>query len=700
MAKKHIWIKESAVRFYRIMLYIFTVGMILFLFPREGKFRYEFQKGRPWMHESLIAPFDFPLYKYEAEVQAEKDNILSGYMPYFTYDSKIAEEQRNSFREYLVKSLQQYQEKHESEKSLIQVHKQKVIDSLSQSLDFIFRKGIIEMPDNVNAKAIIRIENNLAEETDVLECFTLKSAYRHLWRDASSIGNNLASATGSSFLDEFFKNLPLDRFVKVNLIYDESASTNAREELLRKVSLTTGLVQRGERIILTGDIVNDATYRILMSLKKESESRIGQIGNSKIIIFGQFLLIAVIVLLLFLFLLHHQKEIPNQPIKFSFIIVLIMIMILLSSLFLKYQVASLYIIPFALVPIIINSFYNARMALVIHVLLTLLIGFWAPNSFEFVLLNTVVGVVVMLRLSNQFNRNRIFFTSLLVIITYSILFYSKYLIQEADWRSVETNYFYYFAVNGLLLLTSIPLIYFFERTFGFLSDTSLLELSDTNQPLLRKLAEVAPGTFQHSLQVANLAEDAIRHIGGSVLLVRAGSLYHDIGKMKNPRYFIENQMNVANPHDEIEAVNSAKIIIEHIEEGVQMAAKYDLPQRVVDFIRSHHGDTTVMYFYKLFLKKYPEQEVNLHQFTYPGPKPQTKEVAVVMLADSVEAASRSLRTYNAKSISDMVEIIISTYLEKGQLNEADITLKEITQIKEIFKERLQIIYHLRIAYPE
>ena len=697
MKRIFIRINDFMLRFYRVILFLITVVILVYLFPREGKFRFEFQKSKPWMHESLIAPFDFPIYKQDAEIETEKDSILRNYKPYFIYDSKIGTDQQNRFADYLKSRIDAYVSENESHKSVAGI-KSKIVDTLVRKLMFVYQKGVVELPEPVVSRTVISVQNNIAEETEVSDLFSPKSAYRYVSRDLSSL-KEYAGTGGEEFYASVLKRLNIENFIVPNMSYDPLASDNAKQELLKKISLTKGMVQKGERIILTGDIVNEETNRILLSLKKEYETRIGKIGNYRLMVLGQFIIVFVIILLLFLYIHNFRKEIMSHKVKTTFIILLILIMATITGIVIKYNVANIYIIPLALVPIMVNSFYDSRLALITHLVLTLIIGFWAPNSFEFVMLNFAVGIVAILRLSNQFNRNRIFFTSLAVMLTYTVLFYGKFIMQEADWKTVDPKYLSIFVFNGMLLLTSIPLIYFFERSFGFLSNTTLLELSDTNQHLLRKLAQEAPGTFQHSMQVANLAEEAIRAIGGNTLLVRTGALYHDIGKLKNPQYFIENQHSEANPHTDMALEDSAKIIIGHIEDGVAMAKKQGIPQAIIDFIQTHHGDSTVTYFYSLFLKKHPEKEVNLSYFSYPGPKPQSKEAAVVMLSDSVEAASRSLKTYNEGSISLLVDSIINRYLDNGQLNEADITLRNITQIKSIFKRRLLNIYHVRIAYP-
>jgi hypothetical protein len=375
---------------------------------------------------------------------------------------------------------------------------------------------------------------------------------------------------------------------------------------------------------------------------------------------------------------------------------LVLIIVVISRFSIKY----LYVVPFALIPIIIKTFYDARLALFIHIITVLLVGFFAPNGFEFVFLSFIAGIIAIFSLTNLYRRGKLFLSAGLVILTYSFVYFGLAITQEGNFSGIEYRNFLYFAFNGSLILLAFPLIYLFEKIFGFVSDLTLMELSDSNQKLLRNLAEKAPGTFQHSLQVANLAEEAIRKIGGNPLLVRTGALYHDIGKMNNPVYFIENQRTGFNPHDMHEFDESANIIISHVKDGVELAKKHSLPDQLIDFIRTHHGTTKVQYFYRSYIKKFPDKDVDVNMFTYPGPKPYSKEMAVLMMADSVEAASRSLSDINEEKIGILVESIISDQMNDGQFDYVDINFKDITEIKTLFKDKLMNIYHARIKYPE
>ena len=426
-------------------------------------------------------------------------------------------------------------------------------------------------------------------------------------------------------------------------------------------------------------------------------------GNSHTlpVIAGCFILVSSCYLVLYFFLSHFRPEVLKVSRKIFFIIITILSFILLTV-FVQALPDDhlLFLIPFAIVPVVIRTFYDARLAVFTMLTTLILSGFLVPEPFEFVFLNFITGMVAIFSLTNMYHRSRLFITSLLVFVSYSVIYTGLNLVHYGNLSNVTWISFVIFAVNGLLVLSSYPLIFIFETRFYFLSDATLLELADTNQPLLRKLSEQAPGTFQHSLQVAHLSEEAARIIGANALMVRAGALYHDIGKIAGPSYFVENKSDNKNPHDHLEPEESAKLIINHVSSGVILAKNYKLPVQIIDFIRTHQGTAVAYYFYKKYTDLHPWDTSRENEFTYPGPKPFSKETAIVMMADSVEAASRSLETYSEYNISDLVDRIISVQEHDGQLSEAPLTFKEISAIKEIFKKRLQSIYHARIVYPE
>lgn len=460
------------------------------------------------------------------------------------------------------------------------------------------------------------------------------------------------------------------------------------------------MVQAGQRIISLGELVSASKFQQIESLRKEYESNPNVGKNYLVVYLSQFLLITMIFLALYWFIYYFRKDIFASRRQTFFTLGMIVLMVGLTMAASTYDAVSVYVIPFVLVPIFLKTFFDLRYALFVHMITLLLAGFWVPNSYQFVLMNFLAGLVGLFSMRSYYKRGILFYTATYVFATYALVYILLSLMQEGDISKVNWTNILWLAGNGLLILTSYPIVFLIERLFGFLSDATLFELSDTNQPLLRKLAEKAPGTFQHSMQVASLAEEAILKIGGNSLLVRAGALYHDIGKMESPEYFIENQHSGVNPHDELDFRSSARVIIDHVIVGEELGKKYKLPEQIIDFIRTHHGTSTVQYFYRSMLNSNPDEEVDIAEFTYPGPKPDSKETSVLMMADSVEAASRTLKTYSPDSISDLVEGIVAHQIKEEQFSETNITYGDITAVKKIFKKRLSNIYHSRIEYPE
>ncbi|OFX46736.1 MAG: hypothetical protein A2X13_00505 [Bacteroidetes bacterium GWC2_33_15] len=693
---------------FRFILFITTIAIIVSLFPREGKFRYEFQKGRPWLHETLIAPFDFPIYKGEKQLQFEKDSILKSYNPYFIFDSSVLILEMDKFIQYYNEKQIEYFERKYPNISQGERQNHSFFVNTSDFKDFsinllkeVYNSGIVEVSDitkgfSENSKLII-LKDNIAQEHLYSEFYSQKTAYEYvLKKNAGYITGKKDGLKNSGF----YKSINLYEFVHPNIFYDSKTSENVKNTLLKNISLTKGMVQQGERIIAKGDVIDGKIHIVLESLKHDFETKLGSSYYYRIILFGQIIFVFACIAVLFLFLLNFRKDILQNSLKTLFILMVVLIVVSIASITLKISVNSIYIVPFALVPIIIKTFYDSRLALFIHIITVLLVGFFAPNGFEFVFLNFIAGIIAIFSLTNLYRRGKLIFSAALVFLTYSFVYFGMAITQEGNFSNIEWNNFVYFAINGGFVLLAYPLIYIFEKIFGFLSDVTLMELSDTNQKLLRELAEKAPGTFQHSMQVANLAEEAIIKIGGNPLLVRTGALYHDIGKMINPLYFIENQRTGFNPHDMHEFVESANIIINHVTDGIELARKHKLPEKLIDFIRTHHGTSKVQYFYRSYIKKFPDKEIDINKFTYPGPKPFSKEMAVLMMADSVEAASRSLTDYNDSTIDNIVESIINNKMNDMQFDISDITFKDISTVKSIFKKKLANIYHIRIKYPE
>lgn len=712
MTKLLKYIRDN-IKIITVVFYFMLAAVIVALmFPKQAKFRYDFQRGRPWIHQDLVAEFDFPIYKSDNQISQERDSILQGFSPYFRIDRRVGENQINNFkinfqRRWIDFTLSEFgikdDEAYNSPRNAYLRNLEKYFeDSITVFLSMVYDRGIINI-DQAREEAgsgissIVLVKDNIADRFNITYLNTPRSAYEYLKMNINDVyqkNNNPNVRRYKNFFDAY----DINQYIQVNVFYDEEKSKAARNELINRISLYRDKVQKGQRIISRGELVTGEKYQILESLKTEYESRVGFVA-SQLISVGKFILISIALFVIFLFLYNLRREILIDNIKSLFILLLVVGMIFIASTTVKSGVVNFYLIPFLIVPIILRTFYDERLALFIHFILTILAGLLAPNSFEFVFITFISGIIAVFSLTNFYRRSRIVYTAFMVFITYSVSYFGISIVQEGHLGSIDYNNFKWFGINSLLLLLSFPLIYIFEKVFGFLSDATLIELADTNQPLLRELAEKAPGTFQHSLQVANLAEEAIRKIGGNPLLVRTGAMYHDIGKMENPIFFIENQASGINPHDNLSFSDSAKIIISHVEKGVEIAKKHKLPPQIMEFIITHHGTTTVQYFYRSYIKKFPEQQVDVRQFMYPGPKPFSKETAVLMIADSVEAASRSLKEINDKSIELLVEGIIEGQLGDEQYSNADITFKDVTDIKEILKSRLRNIYHYRISYP-
>ncbi len=706
-------IKKSYKGIIKTLMLIVSIMIIVYIFPREAKFRFEFSKGKPWMYEDLFAEYNVPIYKSELELTSERDSILQQYIPFFMVDNTVFEEQmlnfnvafENHWRSYISKKYNIDEPSSGRARLAANLNQTRVkyLEFASGILSFIYSKGVLDAAEilpseDVEVFPVFVVNDNLAEEFNYTDLFTQKKAYEY---SVDQIGKyNSENRRENSQASDFYKGLNLSDFIYPNLFYDEVKSETEKQSLLDRISLTAGMIQQGERIISRGEVVTTSKYRVLESMKREYENRSGTTVNRMMILLGQIILVAAIMSMLYLFLYHFRRETFLNNSHTFFVLLLIILFVVLIRLAVSSNGISYYFVPLVIVPIIIRTFFDSRLALFIYMILLMITGFLVPDSFEFVFLNFIAGIVAIFSMTNVYKRGIFFFTAGILFLTYSILYLGMGIIQEGNLNNIDWYNFAWFGGNCALILLSYPLIFVFEKTFGFLSDATLLEIADTNQPLLRDLAEKAPGTFQHSLQVANLSEYACRTVGGNPLLVRTAALYHDIGKMKDPLYFIENQSGGYNPHDSLNFEDSAAIIIGHVTKGVEIANKNKIPEPLIDFIRTHHGTTKVQYFYRSFIKSYPEELVDDKKFSYPGPRPFTKEMAILMMADSVEAASRSLKDVDGKAINDLVDKIIDSQFEEGQFNESPITLVDITRIKGIFKKRLSNIYHVRIEYPE
>ena len=673
--------------FYLAMVFIAGIGLIFLVFPGESRFKYEFQKGSPWRHETLIAPFNFAILKTDAEVKAETDSIRNTYIPYFALDSLVRENKTKEFSTNLTKLILENPEF----KSI------KSISTFPEILLNIYNSGIlprsISTYAELNGKSEIRqIRGNKAIKLPLEKIRSIKSAYLEL--------NDTIRKLAGKYYPELIQKINLSDFIAENLSFDEKMNQNEQKQLLDELSSTKGMVQAGERIIFQGDLVGPEKYIILESLKKTYETKRGDNIEYFLVIAGRIVIIATLIALMFLYLIFYRRELFEHKRKLTFIIMMIVIMVFLAAIATKVNAIDIYMVPMAILPILVRIFFDSRTAIFSLMITTLLIGYFAPNSYEFIIIQMIAGIIAVFSLNRLHKRSHIVFSALWVFLSYSIVYIALALVQEGSLKTINWTTLKWFGFSSLFIFITYPLIYIFEKVFGFVSDVTLIELSNTNQPLLRKLAEEAPGTFQHSLQVANLAEAVIHKIGGNPYLVYAGALYHDIGKTRKSEYFIENQAAGMNPHDSLDYLKSAVIIIDHVTYGVQLARKYKLPEVLISFITTHHGTTQSNYFYKKYQIENPGMEVDTTLFSYPGPLPHNKEMAVLMLVDGIEATAHSLKEKSAAAFSEMIDYIVDQKIKSDQLIDADLTLRDITILKSTLLEKLVSIYHVRIEYPK
>ena len=653
--------------------------------PRQSRFKYEYEKGQVWLNKDLISPYSFPIQKTYAEIQKDQDEILKTVFPIYQNEVETPQEELDAFAaEFEIKWQNSGQK---------DVHKDVYLKTGTNILEKLYDRGILTISkkfqrggENYN---FTLLTNNEAKQLNTTDVFTYEQALEYVDKQLSS----LTSIENKAWLADLIKD-----HIKQNYVYDERLTDKVEKDALSNISTTRGMVQKGELIVAEGAVVTPEIYQKLESLRTAYEKDASVMGDRKQIFIGQLLLAGLVLALLMVFLLLFRKDIFMDNRQMSLILLIVASMLVILSWAIKLKIPSLYYIPYCIVPIIIRILFDTRLALNIHLLVVMIAGFFVPNSFEFAFLQVTSGMVAIYSIKNLVKREQFLISALLILGNYFISYLGISLIRNGTFANIEWLNFVPFIFSVLFSLLAYPLIYLFEKVFGITSDVTLMEITNTNSRLLRDLSYKAPGTFQHSLQVANLAEAAIFRIGGNALLVRAGALYHDIGKMENPEYFIENQNKGANPHDTLSYEDSAKIIIGHVTKGAEIARKNSLPEIVIDFIKTHHGTTRLDYFYHSFLKNFPEKIVDENIFRYPGPIPFSKETGVLMLADSVEAASRTLKEPTVQSISELVDRIVHYKLDQGQLQNSNITLKDIETIKKMFKSMLMGIYHVRIDY--
>jgi len=651
------------------------------MLPKGGQFKYNFQKGKLWQYENLYAPFSFTLKKDSESLEKEIEDIRSKATPYFESDSSIVLNTKSLFLELLDETYLD---------TLNPSSKETIIGIGSTIINELYSIGIIDEILPFPGEKLIYLKNGSAVEEF---SYNQLINYNQLNELISNEIQENALGVYENYLIE-----TLSEVIRPNISYNSKLTETSISSEIEAINPNRGVIDKGSRIIAKGEVVEGNKFQILTSLKSEFQSQVWTKSNYYWLLLGYSLLVFLVFLMLFLFLKNYRPIIYENNTKVTFIFFNIILMVFLTTMIVKYDAKLVYIAPLCILPVVLKTFFDARLGLFVHVLTVLLLGFIVPNSFEFFFLQVIAGIVTILTISELYKRANLFISVGQITMIYMIGYFAFFIIQEGNIELIEWEYFGYFILCGLITLFAFPLIYIYEKLFGLVSDVSLLELSDTNSKLLKELSNKAPGTFHHSLNVANLAEAAANEIGANAMLVRVGALYHDIGKMVNPTYFTENQVSSINSHDELDPKESAQIIIDHVIKGIEIARKNKLPDRIIDFIRTHHGTSLVYYFYS----KENENigEANKEDFMYPGPIPFSKETAILMMADSVEAASKSLKEPTSSKLEAFVEKIVDSQMEQGQFLNADITLKEVQIIKKVLKKKLNNIYHLRIEYPE
>ncbi len=660
---------------YRMLMCLLTAAVVVYLLPRGASFQYEIQPGKPWQYETLLAPYDFPIQKSEKELTLEKQTLQAAVPRYY------------SVQEDVTSTVLDYFDQYTSSSTPLTTETNALLVNLRTVLEEIYRIGVISSENEQTTNEIAIVQGTRQSRVKAEDLYTDIEAKDVLLNQLSNFDATLLSDGSRQYL------LSL---IVPNITYNEALTTQFLQEAIAEIVPVRGLVTKGTRLIAKGEVVEGDKLQKLRSLQLEFESQTWTQSNTTWIILGYSMLVLIPVMLLFVFLWRTRPFVFENNKRLTFLCVNILLMVVLTKVVIDVNPQYVYAVPICMLPLLMRTFFDTRIALFSLMIALFLIAFLVPNSFEFMYLQIMAGILASLTVNDLYRRAKLFISVGLIVGLYMISYVAFTLIHDGSLAQLSYTVLLLFVVNGLAMLFVQPLIYIFEKLFGLTSDASLLELSDTNSKLLRELADKAPGTFQHSLQVANIAEAAANAVGANTLLTRVGALYHDIGKMKNPVFFSENQATYS-PHDELTPEVSAKIIIEHVLHGISLARKSKLPDRVIDFIRTHHGTTTVLYF--LQQAQQEDSDVLVDQFQYPGPKPFSKETAIVMISDGVEAASKSLKEPTAASIMAFVDKIVQRLMDEKQFIEANITLREIETVKKVLIEKLISTYHLRVAYP-
>ena len=677
--KKSLALKDLL---YKALLLVGTVAVIVYFLPREGKFNYEFDVNKPWKYGQLIATFDFPIYKDNKVIKREQDSLLASFQPYYQLqkedEKKILGRLKENYQDRLKNILPSTDYMRYIERTLKEIYSAGIVstDEMSQ-----LQKD--------SSRSVMIIDDKLANPRTVQSLFTVKEAYEYL------LSNDTVH-----YKRDLLRQCALNDYILPNLTFDKERTDAAKKDILSSYSMSDGMVVTKQKIIDRGEIITPETYRILESLRQEFIKRSDSIEQQQLILAGQIVYVGIWILFFMLYLYLFRKEYYKRRGSLSLLFMLIIFYCILTSLMITNNILNVYIIPYAMLPIIIRVFLDSRTAFLTHVVTVLICSITLRLPYEFILVQLAAGMVAIFSLRELSQRSQLFRTAILVILTYAAIYFAFELITENDLSKLNIRMYTYFALNGVFLLFAYPLLFLLEKAFGFTSNVTLVELSNINNDLLRKMSESVPGTFQHSMQVANLAAEAAIRIGAKTQLVRTGALYHDIGKMENPAFFTENQLGGVNPHKNLSYEQSAQVVINHVTDGLKLAEKHNLPTAIKDFISTHHGRGKTKFFYISWKNEHPGEEPDEERFTYPGPNPFSRETAILMMADSVEAASRSLPEYTEQSISNLVDKIIDSQVDEGYFRECPITFKDISTIKSVFKEKLKTVYHTRISYPE
>jgi len=666
---------------YKVLIFIATVAVIVYFMPRDGKFSYQFDIGKPWKYGQLMATFDFPIYKDARVVEHEQDSLLRHFQPFFNIERKVEADAQGRLQADYQGALRQTLPAHYFryvQRKLAEIYEAGIL--ATEALDSLYRDSI---------GSLMVVDNKLASERGMSELYSVKTAYQAILK-----GDTL------HFRPEILRTCNLNNYIAPNLQYDRQRSETARQELLDNYSWASGIVLSGQKIIDRGEIISPKTYNILESFRKESIKRSESVGQKRLMLAGQVLYVSIFMLCFMLYLDLFRKQYYDHKGGMSLLFAGITLYCAITGLMMSQHFLNVYMLPYAMLPIIIRVFLDSRTAFLTLVITVLICSVSLRYPHEFILLQCAAGLTAIFSLRELSQRSQLFQTAAVVTLTYAATYFAFELITENDLTKMNGSMYVYFVINGILLLFTYPLLFLVEKAFGFTSNVTLVELSNINTPLLRRMSETVPGTFQHSMQVANLAAAAANAIGGNAQLVRTGALYHDIGKMEQPVFFTENQSGGINPHKNLTYEQSAQVVISHVTNGLKLAEKYNLPKVIKDFITTHHGCGVTKYFYISWKNEHPGEETDPTVFTYPGPNPFTKEQAILMMADAVEAASRSLPEYTEESIGKLVDKIVDSQVAEGFFKECPITFKDIAVVKNVFKEKLKTMYHTRISYPE